>query len=480
MYRTIKFLGIICMLTMIVAGAIAQPYIPGKVYYDSSKWVEFIPGTMPLVISVPHGGSVEPVGVPDRSCPGVVNTTDGRTISLARAIISAFKKNYGVYPSVIICQLKRTKVDMNREIEVATCSNDTMKVPWRFWHEMVDTAIASAINEFGQTLYIDLHGQGHPKQRLELGYLLSATQLQTSSTGNNDSLYTNTSSLKNLIKGSVAKLTLKKLLTGPDAFGTWMAEDSFPSVPSQQDPYPLSTDPYFDGGYNVQLFTSKPHVIGWQIESNNIGVRDNSTSWNAFAQAFSKNIVRYINTYMNIDLTQPLPVTIAAFTVKKENTHVKLQWHTSTELNTHHFIVQHSTDGSSFTNMATVKAIGSGANDYMFIDNTPVNGNNYYRLFIVDKNGTITYSKIISALLTTHNSQLTTFPNPATNFVTLKGSHIASVQIIDNLGRVVKTISMKDATNPTFSVHGLASGAYHLKVHTNDGKVSGGNLVVSY
>ena len=280
----------------------AQPYLPGNIYYYKNKWVEFIPGTMPLVISVPHGGDLEPTDVPDRTCPGVVTVTDGRTINMARAIIDVFQKNYGFYPSIIICHLKRLKVDMNREIEIATCGNEEMKVPWRFWHEMVDTAIAQAVNKYGKTIYIDLHGQGHPNQRLELGYLLDNVQLQESSKSNNDTIFTSISSVYNLIGSSNGKLKLKDLLTGSNAFGTWMAESGFPSTPSKQDPYPYPNEKYFDGGYNVRRFTQKPNVFGWQIESNNKGVRDNMTSCFAFADAFSKNIIKYLSTYTSIDV----------------------------------------------------------------------------------------------------------------------------------------------------------------------------------
>jgi len=304
MINTGKYLFISGLLILTILVGNAQPYLPGNVYFDRNKWVEFIPGTMPLVIGVPHGGALEPEGIPNRTCPGVVNATDGRTINMARAIIDVFKKNYGVYPSIVICQLKRLKVDMNREIEIATCGNEEMKVPWLFWHEMIDTAIAAAVNKYGQTMYIDLHGQGHPNQRLELGYLLDNEQLQASSKSNTDTLYTSITSLRNLIAGSGGKLQLKDLLTGSDAFGTWMGEDGFPATPSKQDPYPYPNEKYFDGGFNVRRFTSKPHVFGWQIESNNKGVRDNITSCYAFAEAFSKNIVRYMHTYLHIDFKE--------------------------------------------------------------------------------------------------------------------------------------------------------------------------------
>ena len=59
----------------------------------------------------------------------------------------------------------------------------------------------------------------------------------------------------------------------------------------------------------------------------------------------------------------------------------------------------------------------------------------------------------------------------------MNGSHIASVQVVDNLGKVVKTVSLKDAINPTLSLSGLSAGAYHLKVQTTDGKVSNVGLI---
>jgi len=87
---------------------------------------------------------------------------------------------------------------------------------------------------------------------------------------------------------------------------------------------------------------------------------------------------------------------------------------------------------------------------------------------------------LVFAPLTTYDSRLTTitaYPNPAKSNVVISGSHIASVQVVDNFGRVVKTVSLKDATNPTLSLVNLPAGAYHLRVQTTDGKVSGVGFV---
>jgi subtilisin-like proprotein convertase family protein len=166
-----------------------------------------------------------------------------------------------------------------------------------------------------------------------------------------------------------------------------------------------------------------------------------------------------------------LPVTLSSFTATAKNKTIITNWHTATELNTNHFNVQRSTDGTSFTDIGTVKAVGSGANSYSFIDNKPTDGINYYRLQIVDKDGAVSYSKVVSCELSVVKP-IAVYPNPSRDNVTISGSHIASIQVMDNLGRIVKVVELKDATNPSLSVNGLPAGVYHLRVQTSDGGVS--------
>ncbi len=172
-----------------------------------------------------------------------------------------------------------------------------------------------------------------------------------------------------------------------------------------------------------------------------------------------------------------LPLKITNLSAANKNGIIAVNWQTAIELNTSHFIIQRSTDGSSFTDIGIVKAIGRSANGYQFTDNKPTNGINYYRLKNVDKDGSFAYSKIVSVQLTIDNYQLSIYPNPAKSSVTIRGSHIVSVQVVDNLGRVIKTQALKDATNPTLSVGGLPVGVYHLRILTTDGKVGGVGFV---
>jgi len=167
-----------------------------------------------------------------------------------------------------------------------------------------------------------------------------------------------------------------------------------------------------------------------------------------------------------------LPVSIQNITVEALNGKTYINWVTASELNTSHFIIQRSTDGVHFTDLGKIAAMGSGANNYRFTDVFPINGTNYYRLQSVDKSGATTFSKVIAVSLLTQEFGIKVYPNPAKNKITINGTHIFSVQIIDNRGNLINTISFKDASSPTVSVDGLQAGAYHLRVQTRDGKVS--------
>jgi hypothetical protein len=254
-------------------------------------------GNMPLIISVPHGGTIGPDSIPDRSCPDAVNTADLNTVELLFAIDSVSKKDSGIQPYFVFTNLKRIKLDQNRDLTEASCNNKQVFGFWKNYHESIDTMIKLIFSKYRQCLFIDLHGHGHPKQRLELGYLVNGNALR-----NPSSIVPAATSVFHLLQLNNS-ITVQQLLTGPNAFGTFMAVREFPAVPSAAMPAPTPGDLYFDGGFNTERFTGAayPAAYGWQIETNNTGVRDNSNSRARFAKAFMQSVMQFYtaNTTLN-------------------------------------------------------------------------------------------------------------------------------------------------------------------------------------
>ena len=167
-----------------------------------------------------------------------------------------------------------------------------------------------------------------------------------------------------------------------------------------------------------------------------------------------------------------VPVLIENITSTIEGKAVKLNWKTATEISTSYYTIQKSSNGTSYLDIGIVKATGIGDNNYEFSDNNPANGINYYRLQSVDKDGSISYSKVVSVNF--GNSQsFAIIPNPARDFATINFSKAvdkATLAVYDITGKQVITQSLNSSANTyKLNTQSLKSGLYVIKVNTTTG-----------
>ena len=113
-----------------------------------------------------------------------------------------------------------------------------------------------------------------------------------------------------------------------------------------------------------------------------------------------------------------LPVKLLDFTANYMKPNALLNWSTSQEHNFSHFIIERSTDGENFSQVALV--FGAGESDskinysYNDKDLKSRGGIIYYRLKQVDVDGKFSYSSVRIIRLGDEKTSitLTTFPNP--------------------------------------------------------------------
>ena len=253
--------------------------------------MEFVAGDFPVVISVPHGGAVAPSSIPDRTGTTV---TDSNTIELGRAIAQAFSTRIGRRPHVILAHLRRTKLDANRDVTDGAQGNADATKAWNEYHGFVDLAISTAASGSSRGLYIDLHGHGHPIQRLELGYLLSGDDLNLSNTELNGGGHASSSSLR--LAMPLVSVSFADLLRGPTSLGGLLGSTT-PSVPSPAAPTP-ATEPYFNGGFSTERYSAR--LPGLQIEANFSGVRDTAGNRTAFADRLVTALVTFLDTHLGV------------------------------------------------------------------------------------------------------------------------------------------------------------------------------------
>ena len=167
-------------------------------------------------------------------------------------------------------------------------------------------------------------------------------------------------------------------------------------------------------------------------------------------------------------LGAPLPVELVSFTGNNSGTVNNLQWTTLTEVNNDYFEVEHSVDGKIWNSLGTIDGAGNSVqkNDYSFIDQTPDNALNYYRLKTVDFNRSVDYSKVISIDNRTANIQFSLYPNPVSNYfnLDLNGSEgTASLYSIE--GKLISTNTFNSSEKTIqISTDKLPSGIYSLVI----------------
>lgn len=275
-----------------------------QIIYGVNNYTQYHIGTLPIIISVPHGGLVAPSSIPDRTCNNPTTVTDGKTIELARQLDTALFSLIGCHPHLIICNLKRTKIDCNRNIADGACGNSEAETAWTEFQHFIDTAQFMAQSQYsGKALYIDLHGHGKTPYRLELGYGLSGASYNNTDSLLNTPTYIAASSIENLVNTNVSGSTHAELLRGINALGTLLANTGFPSVPSQQTPN-TGGFPYFNGGYNTFNHTciaAGNTVNGLQIECDSI-VRASYLNRKIFSDSTASVLVRYMFIHQNLNL----------------------------------------------------------------------------------------------------------------------------------------------------------------------------------
>ena len=266
----------------------------------ASPWedfVEFRAGNYPLLLIAPHGGDLKPQWITDRDCENSVVTQDQYTLGIALQIEQALQES-GIKPYMVLAKIHRLKIDLNRSLETSHCEDDTSNDLWRLFHDQVESYRQNIIDTYGRGLIIDIHGHGHPNQRIELGYLLTSQQLRDLVL-EAPSTQDPTTSIHSLVESHPQNLSLNELVFGTQALGTLLSSRGFPTVPSNQDPAPLAEEPFFSGGTNTKLYGSKSrgNVDAIQLELNRQGLRATTTDRERFANTFAQVLREYMELH---------------------------------------------------------------------------------------------------------------------------------------------------------------------------------------
>jgi hypothetical protein len=179
----------------------------------------------------------------------------------------------------------------------------------------------------------------------------------------------------------------------------------------------------------------------------------------------------------SIFTSAPLPVTLVSFSAVKEGNQAQLAWSTTDETNSDRFEVERSTSGKDWQKVGVVKSTGESTvlRWYTFTDKTPLNGENLYRLKMVDLDETYAYSTMRSVQfkgIADSGDLVYVYPNPSTDKVFLKTTALASVNQVSMLDLNGRAVLTSTSVVNGIDVKHLAVGPYLLRISNTDGSSS--------
>ena len=167
-----------------------------------------------------------------------------------------------------------------------------------------------------------------------------------------------------------------------------------------------------------------------------------------------------------------LPIQLESMFASRIGDNNLIEWVSGTETKGAYFEIQSSNDGKTFEAIGKVNAMGSNSK-YSFTDyNAADNTTTYYRLKMVDNNGSFIYSNVVTVASSIAH-QFTISPNPAKDFVSINFNKTIETGTISVRNLSGKTVAQQtfegNATSFKLNTQTLTNGVYVITVTTTDG-----------
>lgn len=165
-----------------------------------------------------------------------------------------------------------------------------------------------------------------------------------------------------------------------------------------------------------------------------------------------------------------LPIELAEFNAQRLTDEImKISWITLSETNNEYFTLERSEDGANWNLVGQLDGAGNSQSvlHYEMIDRIITEKVIFYRLTQTDFDGSFTRSDIVTVFPSSSHSELSVYPNPASDIVTVSGlaSTNDAVQLINSTNQdVLNQVSVKKqgSSNVQLDVTNLETGVYFL------------------
>ena len=269
-------------------------YTPGDIITDSQGYISYRVGNMPIIITVPHDGTLTPSTFPNRTGS---SARAENTRKVAEQFAYFFNANSnGLYPHIIYNNISRSKLDPDLNQMDGAQGNSYANLSYGTYHSFLQTAIDSVEAYFDTGILLNLVEHNHSNQKVELGYLLSASDLDLTNLQLNS--YSAQSSVSQI--ADISTSSFAEVIRGYNSLGTlivgrsYTSNDvaySFEAVPTLDNPTIGSTD-YSSGGYTIAQYGSSNggKINGIDVATPFAGFRDNANAYRALAVILEESV----------------------------------------------------------------------------------------------------------------------------------------------------------------------------------------------
>jgi hypothetical protein len=171
-------------------------------------------------------------------------------------------------------------------------------------------------------------------------------------------------------------------------------------------------------------------------------------------------------------IAAPVPFIITDFSVSKRNCNATLHWKTATEFDTKKFELEYNTfTNSTFKLVGSISAAGISTVEKKYLFSHTLESDIVYsfRIKMIKRNGTISYSDILTVSCLENELKIEMTPNPALNVIRinglLKGKNTISIYSKD--GNLVTSIIATN--NKDIDISHLQAGVYLLNILNENG-----------
>jgi large repetitive protein len=169
---------------------------------------------------------------------------------------------------------------------------------------------------------------------------------------------------------------------------------------------------------------------------------------------------------ITMDYFQPLPVNLISFKAINKGESIDLTWRTSDMKYFSHFEILKSDNGFRYEPIG--KVLGSNSEKYLFVDINPVKGVSYYKLKMIDLDGSFKYSNTVFVKVE-NEKVLTIIQNPAINgeFKVVTNITKPNFELLDSSGRST-SIAINNNGNDTFTIITKAPAGIYFLIIKNE------------